>query len=201
MAHTFCLRARNLNFDDDDDAWLDAFHQGDRDVLAAVYEEYYSSVWAGTAPLASPVDRENVAHDVFCTLIERPDKRASFKGGRLGGWLFRVARNASFNYARRHRRVIAIGGSEDLPNSDAPEAPPAPDPEQDTLVAELRTRLADCVRKHVSAERWPAFEACFLRCMSRRAAGAVLGVAHTTLNHWIRSLSTRLRRCLREVRP
>src|SRR5262245_40899093 len=90
--------------DDDDAAWLAAFHRGDRRAMGQCYRDHFETVEAASGGLLGGADRETVIHELFSRLLAREDLRRSFRGGSLGAWLAMIGRNQAIDYKRRFGR-------------------------------------------------------------------------------------------------
>jgi RNA polymerase sigma-70 factor (ECF subfamily) len=173
------------------DAWLARFHAGDRAVLEQVYADHFAAVAAAIAPLLDAVDREAVIHDVFASLLARPEVRASFRGGSLAAWLCQVTRNRAIDLLRRRQREArALATLAD----DVPDAPIAED-----VRAEARRALA-AFRAELPSAWLDVFDACFVRGLSQREAARELGLARTTLAYRAIQIRRRLRAFILEGR-
>src|SRR5690349_5936846 len=93
--------------EEDDPAWLAAFHRGDARVIEGCYCEHFAAVERALGGLLEGADRETVIHEVFSRIMARPDVRRSFRGGSFGAWLTTLARNQAIDHRRRFGREIA----------------------------------------------------------------------------------------------
>lgn len=104
---------------------------GERDptALAALYDLHAAAVHGLTLSiLRNPQLAEEVTHDVFLRLWQRPDAFDARRGG-FAAWLLRVARNRSIDLLRRQReRPFPSVMSEDGAASDPTERLVDPDP-------------------------------------------------------------------------
>lgn len=86
-----------------DGTLLEALRLGDDAAFEALFERYYSQVYAVTIRvLGSPEDAEELTLDVFMKLYRQPVDRV--EDGSLGGWLYRTALNGAFNALRSRKR-------------------------------------------------------------------------------------------------
>jgi RNA polymerase sigma-70 factor (ECF subfamily) len=165
---------------------LEAFHSGDRGTLERVYREHYARVARAAASVLTPADAETVTHEVFHRLLSTPKMRESFRGGDLGAWLSRVAKNQALDFRRRYARETPL--EEGM--ADAPEAAGASEGAHgDSFSAAM---VIERFRKTVLPSKWDAvFEARFLKQLGQREAAIALGMHRTTLmyqEHRIRAL-------------
>jgi RNA polymerase sigma-70 factor (ECF subfamily) len=151
-----------------DDAWLAAFHAGDRRVLEQVYREHFAIVDARVGRVLWGADRDTVVQEVFCRLVADAGMRKSFRGGKLAAWLNTVAGNAAIDHVRKYGR--------ERPLSEAGEG--SPEDPSDEMVAQIMMRR---FRAAMPPEWLPVFEARFVRQLSQREAAAELGLVRTTL--------------------
>src|SRR5437660_6751239 len=87
-------------------AWLDAFHAGDRACMAALYEGQFDVVDRAVGGILPDADRENVVHEVFFRLLSNDGLRREFQGGALSSWLRVMARNLALDHVRRRRLEV-----------------------------------------------------------------------------------------------
>lgn len=83
--------------------------------------------------LADEHSAEDVAQDVFVTVLEKPHYRFS---GSFRAWLFGIARHKAIDYIRRHRRTLPLSELTDRPDG-------APGPEETVLASERRRQVND----------------------------------------------------------
>ncbi len=168
------------------DDWLDRFHAGDPDVLAACYQDHFEGVEQAIAGLVRGADRETVIHEVFFRLATSAPWRSSFQGGSLAAWLGTVARNLARDHLRRQRReaTVPIAEADDVPEASSER-------QEDALQARL---LVERFRREVLPAKWDGvFVARFLEQRDQRDAAASLGIPRTTLAYQ----EFRIRRLLR----
>jgi RNA polymerase sigma-70 factor (ECF subfamily) len=164
--------------------WLEAFHQGDSEVLEWCYRQHFALVDRAVGRLLEAADRETVIHELFFRLIGRPELRRAFQGGSFPAWLSTVARNQAIDYRRRlGREAAAI--------TDASAEGREPSGFEEDSNARL---LVEQFRREWLPPAWRGvFEVRFIRQLSQREAAAELGMRRTTLAY--REL--RIRRALR----
>lgn len=83
---------------------LEGFYAGYPDVLAAIYREHIDDIEKSVSRYFRGIDAENVVHDVFLSLLERPDLRRQFTGGNFRAWLNTMAIHRATDYARQKKR-------------------------------------------------------------------------------------------------
>lgn len=158
----------------EDDAWLQAFRRGDRDVLEQCYRQHYAVIESAIGTVLGIADRETVIHEVFFRLLTEPDMRLSFTGPSLGSWLATIARNRAVDISRRQRRESLVPDPVESPV--VPEGNAASDDD-----AVLRVLLERFRTQHLTPEWAPVFETRFVRQMTQREAASHLGIRRTTL--------------------
>ena len=152
------------------------------------YREHYATVARAARQILPEADAETVTHEVFLRLLTSDEMRASFRGGDLGAWISRVARNRAIDHHRRYSR------EEPLP--DHVEATPEPEREEPP---EYTTLDADALVRRFREECLPpkyasVFQARFIEQLGQREAAAKLKMPRTTLmyqEHRIRSMLRR----------
>ncbi len=88
-----------------DGVLLEAVRQGDDIAFEALFTRYYPRVYGVLLRVVrTPEDAEEIAHDVFMRLYERPLEKVT--DGALAGWLYRSALNAGFNAVRSRKRRL-----------------------------------------------------------------------------------------------
>lgn len=86
-----------------DGVLLEAVRQGDDSAFEEIFTCHYPRVYGLLLRVvATPEDAEEIAHDVFMRLYERPLEHVT--DGTLAGWLYRSALNAGFNALRSRKR-------------------------------------------------------------------------------------------------
>ncbi len=163
---------------------LEGFHAGNRTTLERVYRDHYAKVARAAASVLAPADAETVTHEVFHRLLSTPTMRESFKGGDLGAWLARVAKNQALDFRRRYARETTLDEGVEAPDTTSTESD-----QGDSLSAAM---VVERFRKTVLPAKWDAvFEARFLKQLGQREAALALGMHRTTLmyqEHRIRAL-------------
>jgi RNA polymerase sigma-70 factor (ECF subfamily) len=154
-------------------AWLERFHAGARDVLESCYRDHFKTVEQAVGQVLRGADKETVIHDVFLRLIASAELRRGFSGGALGPWLATVARNQAVDYWRRYRHERPL--DEQRATADV-----APTHETGGGV-EARLLIEKFRRERLPAKWAGVFEARFLGGLDQRSAAARLGISRTTL--------------------
>ena len=173
-----------------EDAWIQKFHDGDRRVMEALYREHFKDVIQTVRRRLDGSHAETVTHEIFYRLLSNKNLRENFREGSFRHWLLQVAANAALDYWRRYQKEHAEGSS----------PPPAPDDATEPSDARLASEVeAKVMIDRFRAERLPpqwrdVFEARFLRDLSQRDAATELGMHRTTLVYQ----ELRIRALLRE---
>jgi RNA polymerase sigma-70 factor (ECF subfamily) len=172
---------------DHEDAWLRAFHAGERGCLERCYRQQLGAVDRAVAAIvASGADRETLVHEVFFRLLNEETLRRKFRGGSFAAWLRVVARNQAIDYARRRRLEVRI------PDDAAGPAEATAEPELEQTI-DVRLTL-ERFRQQVLPRKWQrVFVARFLEQQDQPAAARSLGMRRTTLAYQ----EYRIRRLLR----
>jgi RNA polymerase sigma-70 factor (ECF subfamily) len=171
----------------DQDAWLRAFHAGERGCLERCYRQQLEMVDRAVATIVTTgADRETLVHEVFFRLLNEETLRRKFHGGSFAAWLRVVARNQAIDYARRRRLEVRISDDAAAPA----ESTAGPELEQ---TIDVRLTL-DRFREQVLPRKWHrVFVARFLEQQDQPAAARSLGMRRTTLAYQ----EYRIRRLLR----
>ena len=165
-------------------AWLESFHQGDRDAFARMYEEHFSAVHGAVCRVVTGADAETVTHEVFLKLLSNRGSRESFRGGNVAAWLSRLGTNAAIDFRRHHRRETSVP-------SDALETARDERSERDETDLDAGDIVARFRRQVLPARYEPVFQKRFLEQLGQREAARALGMHRTTLmyqEHQIRRL-------------
>ena len=92
-----------------EDAWLAAFHSGERSCLERCYRDHLHAVDRVVAAIvASGADRETLVHEIFFRLLNEESLRRKFRGGSFLAWLRVVARNQAIDFARRRQLEVRV---------------------------------------------------------------------------------------------
>lgn len=171
-----------------DDAWLRAFHAGERACLERCYREQLDTVDRAVAGVVSSgADRETLVHEVFFRLLSEEPLRRGFQGGSLSAWLRVVARNQAIDYARR-RRLEVLVVDDQAPAGDLATAA--------NVEREIDVRLTlERFREQVLPRKWRrVFMARFVEQQDQPAAARSLGIRRTTLAYQEYRIRSLLRR-------
>jgi RNA polymerase sigma-70 factor (ECF subfamily) len=88
-----------------DHALLSGLHSGDERSFELLFHRHFASVYGVALRIVGdPSEAEELAHDAFIRLYERPIDPADEANVR--GWLLRVVSNAAFNSLRSRRRRL-----------------------------------------------------------------------------------------------
>jgi RNA polymerase sigma-70 factor (ECF subfamily) len=168
------------------DAWLRAFHAGERACLEGCYRDHLATVDRAVGGVLAGADRETLVHEVFFRLLSDASLRQSFSGGTFASWLRVVARNQALDYARRRRLEVS------LPDETG-AATLAADPPPFEAQLDVRWTL-ERFRERCLPAKWRAvFDARFIAQHDQPTAARAIGVARTTLAYQ----EYRIRRLLR----
>lgn len=171
----------------DQDAWLRAFHAGERGCLERCYRQQLEMVDRAVATIVTTgADRETLVHEVFFRLLNEERLRRQFRGGSLTAWLRVVARNQAIDYARRRQLELRIA------DDAGPAGEPVPIHE---LEHQMDVRLTlERFRDQTLPAKWRrVFDARFVHQHDQPAAARALGMRRTTLAYQ----EYRIRRLLR----
>ena len=173
---------------DREDAWLQAFHAGERACLEGCYRDQLGTVDRAVAEIVvSAADRETLVHEVFFRLLNEEPLRRKFLGGSFSAWLRVVARNQAIDFARRRRIEVRI--ADDAPAPGDSTAGP-------WLEQKIDLRLTlDRFRDQVLPRKWHrVFTARFVEQQDQPTAARSLGMRRTTLAYQEYRIRTLLRR-------
>lgn len=168
------------------DAWLRAFHAGERDCLERCYRDHLSAVDQAVAGVLRGADRETLVHEVFFRLLNDASFRQAFQGGSFASWLRVVARNQAIDYTRRRRLEVRF--VEAVVPGEAVSAPPAFEQELDVHWTLQRFR-----ERCLPAKWRSVFDARFVAQQDQPTAARTVGISRTTLAYQ----EYRIRRLLR----
>jgi RNA polymerase sigma-70 factor (ECF subfamily) len=160
---------------DHQDAWLRAFHTGERACLERCYRDQLATVDRAVAAIVNTAaDRETLVHEVFFRLLNEEALRRKFRGGSFSAWLRVVARNQAIDFARRRRIEVRLGDE---------AAGPAETTAASGLEQKIDVRLTlERFRERVLPRKWHrVFTARFVEQQEQPAAARSLGMRRTTL--------------------
>jgi len=171
-----------------EDAWLRAFHVGQRDCLERCYRDELTTVQRAVAAIVvTGADRETLVHEVFFRLLNEEPLRRGFHGGSFSAWLRVVARNQAIDYARRRRLEVHIPDEAHL--SSDPGAGGGLDMQIDARLTLKR------FREQVLPQKWRrVFDARFVQQQDQPTAARSLGMRRTTLAYQEYRIRNLLRR-------
>jgi RNA polymerase sigma-70 factor (ECF subfamily) len=160
---------------DREDAWLRAFHRGERTCLEQCYRDHFHAVDRVVAGIVSAgADRETLVHEIFFRLLNEESLRRKFRGGSFPAWLRVVARNQAIDFARRRRLEVHI------PDDAAAPAEPAAGPWLEQTIDVRLTLQRFC--ELVLPPKWHrVFAARFVEQLDQPTAARSLGMRRTTL--------------------
>jgi RNA polymerase sigma-70 factor (ECF subfamily) len=171
--------------------WLEAFQEGDREVIEDIYRQHYGSVDRAIGTMLSAADKETLIHEVFFAVISQKRVRMGFRGGSIRAWLCSVAKNRATDFLRHQRCVqnvdhqVATGLVSNIPVPDEART-------------DARRMIADFSKEHLPDKWQPVFDARFIRQMTQREAASALAASRTTLAYREQQIRRRLRRYLLE---
>ena len=113
---------------------LVGFYAGDRELLTHVYRSYVAMVERAVTRYCRGVDAEGIVHEVFLSLVEKPEVRKQFTGGNMGAWLATMASRRALDYLRRNRRWMLLNDPRSL------EGLLEPIQEEESLLAKDQTQ-------------------------------------------------------------
>ncbi len=178
------------------EAWLTAFHRGDRRALEACYREHFHSVDRAVARRLRGPDRDAVVQEVFVKVLSDEAFRRNFQGGDLGAYLAHAATFLAISHARRSANApVVTTHSGDV--GEWPDLGPPNALEDQVAARQFLERFAARV-----PDKWRAvFVACFLEQLDQRTAARRLGLARTTLAYQVVRIRWLLDRFVREGDP
>lgn len=160
----------------------------DESGLAGLYDRYSAQVnGLALTILRDPALAEEVTHDVFLRVWERPEAFDPARGT-FAGWLFRVARNRAIDLLRRHRES-SLGDLESGPGAWI--ADPDPTPEEQTLTGLRRLEVLNALDS-LPADQRRLLEMAYYTGLSQREIAERLERPLGTVKSQIRSAMRRL---------
>jgi RNA polymerase sigma-70 factor (ECF subfamily) len=160
---------------DREDAWLRAFHSGQRICLEQCYRDHLAAVDRVVATIVTAgADRETLVHEIFFRLLNEESLRRKYLGGSFPAWLRVVARNQAIDFARRRRLEVRIPDDAAAPGDLAAAA---------SLEQKIDARLTlERFCEQVLPRKWHrVFAARFVAQLDQPAAARSLGMRRTTL--------------------
>jgi RNA polymerase sigma-70 factor (ECF subfamily) len=171
--------------------WLEAFHAGDRRVLAEAYRDHYEAVAASVGRVLTGADRDTVVQETFLRLLGNDEVRKAFQGGSFGAWLSMVARNQAIDFLRRRDREIPA----DTTGTELGRATASFQEAADARIVIERFK-----REALPAKWHRTFELRFLQQLDQHEVGAATGQSRTTIAYQEYRIRALLRRYLLDRR-
>jgi len=110
-----------VQFEDNEQQLIQAAKNGDRNAFGKLYEFYFEQVYRYVRSLLREhSDAEDVTAEVFIKVIRALPKYS--EKGQFTAWLFRIARNETFNYIKKRYRRREMPLLENVTIQDDPEA-------------------------------------------------------------------------------
>jgi RNA polymerase sigma-70 factor (ECF subfamily) len=110
-----------VQFEDNEQRLIQAAKNGDRKAFEQIYKLYSERVYRYVRSILREYsDAEDVTAEVFIKVM-RALPRYSEKG-QFAAWLFRIARNETYNHIKKRKRQREIPFWENIPFQDDPEA-------------------------------------------------------------------------------
>jgi RNA polymerase sigma-70 factor (ECF subfamily) len=175
------LRLSDSGSDDGDAAWLARFHAGDRDVIAACYQNHFATVERIALRYLPDYDAEAVIHDCFVRLLQSRQTREGFRGGSLAAWLTTVVRNACIDRLRAMRPTQRLRDDDMLTDRSG-----EPDYDARQAAERFAKQLPDKLRC--------VFKARFVDQRTQREAARALGLTRSALVYREEQVRERLQR-------
>ena len=101
------------------DRLVDAAKGGDPEAFAEIFDEYHLPIYRFIASrVGRPSDAEDLTQLVFVKALEALP-RYEARGVPFGGWLFRLARNATIDHVRTHHEHVELGAATDRAADDS----------------------------------------------------------------------------------
>lgn len=109
-----------MHFEENEQRLIQAAKNGDQNAFGHLYELYFERVYRYVRSLLREhSDAEDVTAEVFIKVM-RALPRYSEKG-QFTAWLFRIARNETFNYIKKRKRRREVPLLENITIQDDPE--------------------------------------------------------------------------------
>src|SRR6266487_3920579 len=91
---------------------------GDPEAFGRIFDEFHGAIYRFVASrVGRPSDAEDLTQLVFVKALEALP-RYEVRGVPFGGWLFRLARNATFDYLRTNREHADLTAVTNRPTED-----------------------------------------------------------------------------------
>jgi RNA polymerase sigma-70 factor, ECF subfamily len=190
MRRMASLESRPGTDEERPDAWIRAFHAGERACLESCYKDHLETVTRAVGGVVQGADRETLVHEVFFRLLSEASLRQSFSGGAFASWLRVVARHQAIDYARR--RCLEVRFADEAGGGGPADAVFDPSPLEAQLdIRRTLQRFREC---DLPAKWRAVFDARFVAHQDQPTAARALGMSRTTLayqEHRIRRLLRR----------
>ena len=163
----------------DDDAiqrLVAASQQGDPEAFGSLFDAFYGPVYRYVAArVGRPSDAEDLAQLVFVKALEALP-RYEARGVPFGGWLFRLARNATIDHVRTHHEHVELGAATDrAADESGPEVITILRTDLDAVAAALGQLTPD-QREVVSLRFFAGLSSAEVGAVTGRQEGAVRGL-------------------------
>src|SRR5256885_8327038 len=144
----------------------------DANALAALYQRYVARVYRFVRPRCNSADEAaDLTQQVFLKMAEALPRYRE-RGVPFAAWLFRIARNAAIDHARRHRPTVRW---DSLTDAAAPD-----DVEGFVLSREVRARIG-ALLSELSADERELLSLRFAAGLSSREIAAVVGASEAAV--------------------
>lgn len=141
----------------DDAALIARTLRGDEAAYAALVERHWHTAFGSAwAVLNNRGDAEEMAQETFVQVYQ---KLATLREpGAIGGWVWRIARDTSLKYIRKHKRVKAMGELPDTGETgEGPEMPMLAGEERSALMQAMN-ELPEEMREALTMKYWEELE-------------------------------------------
>jgi RNA polymerase sigma-70 factor (ECF subfamily) len=139
---------------------------GDATALAELYQRYLARIYRFVRPRCNSADEAaDLTQHIFLKMAEALPRYRE-RGIPFAAWLFRIARNAAIDHARRHRPTVPW---DSLADAAAPD-----DVEGFVLIREVRGRIG-ALLSELSADERELLSLRFAAGLSSREIAAVVG--------------------------
>jgi len=150
-----------------DAALLASAVQGDRAALARLYDRYAAPAYSLAVRLVGAAPAEDVVHDTFMALVERPGTFDPARGS-FRAWFMTSVHRRCLTLLRSRQR---LAGEESLPESPDPDPEPA-----EALVQRLQDATVRAALETLAPPQREALVLAYYGGLSQTALAARLGV-------------------------
>ena len=150
-----------------DAALLASAVQGDRAALARLYDRYATPAYSLAVRLVGAAPAEDVVHDTFMALVERPSTFDPARGS-FRAWFMTSVHRRCLTLLRSRQR---LAGEESLPESPDPDPEPA-----EALVRRLQDATVRAALDTLAPPQREALVLAYYGGLSQTALAARLGV-------------------------